>query len=1710
MSAVGHKTLVATIAILLVSTGSLCQQPPPPSERYIPPEFRPSDPGIQNLIDSASKAATEGQYSERTKLLQQALTQCAAKSIVADKAIVEDDLGSAYFMEGRLDDARTQWINALSDSVQSSSLSVQADALVALSGLAQALGNFPEALDLSSRAVEVARKSQDLYVLSRALGEHGRLQLTVGKKTEASASIEEALRIDRVNKYDWEAGHLLYLAWVMFAEPNSDLDKGIETATSARNLAIRKENYLVFIQASTSLGLAYAHKGQVNTGIQLLERTQVGTSDDGKPLFERPSGYRSAVSLPFLRIIFLEALAMTYQEGQRPDDALTTWRQLYDTAATTGSQLAIAEAAQAMADLYSSSKDYDKAISNYSLAAEAWARAGNRQRRIAALDSEKALLFRQDRKSEELLVNEQLLTVAKDSKNFAYQFTADLAIAEILAGSDKLDRVETALKDAEPLVTPDVTVPGVLPSLVFEFYIRLADLYEKRKDLPQQLVALEKAVTPAIALANAPADAKNNKPLVAIIQELQAKIAQNHIREAAEKSYADGDLVGALVNFELLRYFDEMDAAWNGKSAEYARTLGNDAINQRLLEISSKVISQDNGAVVLAKNIEDMGPIANTVRLTVFGMLTNYYVTHQRPDMAVKYGRLALPSLALGASETPSPWAIAMSCELAYALMMEKDFKSAIEVVNQCMTGSKKLGTPQALRAAHQMNAAVLDAAGKHDEAQESIQFLLKETPDDPSEYVQLAQVKAMQNDGAAAADAWRKAIQLYESHNNQGGAAYAHLSLADLLPAKTGANPNERRVHLEAADALYRQLDSSEGRVKAEASLGAYYAEQKNDVKAKQYFEDALKVARDAKRVDLEADILSRVGQAYQNADNWITADEYFTRSAALYHQLNDSADESTQLREMARNLNASYRPEEALNASLRAEALADKSESWLARYRARRTLADIYGSQGQYQGSLNALHEARQICDAANQPLFSAWAALASAGYLEIVGDWQDALEQINSIIPVLQQFKDTDDEVVAYTELVAIYGSRESEIKDLNKALEYYQKSYQLVATNHPEKTAVLNIDLVETYWQMGQFKDAIAKANEALEYYKRTGDDMGQANVLISLAEAQRSDGDLQGAAHSLQLAEPTVMHANNFYMTGRFYYGRAGLLAKQGQFKDAIEQYQQVIKQLEQFKDTSDTGNRRLVSETYSFIYDDLIWAYYSLGASDKQDATASAEKALEYAELNKSRIFANSWGLAFVAGLKSQVPAELLERERVIVSQKVACQSQMQAVLMGTMRKPIAEVQKSLGAIDEDHSALIQQLRKSAPAYAEARYPQAVTIAQIPIYQDELFIEFKVLQDSLLVWMVEGSAEGRRLVAFYKVDRSKQWFERQILAVRNAFNAVHPEQFDPKISEELFNALFPEPYAGNLTKAKLIIFVPDDILFLLPFEMLSPRGSKGQFVLLGTPTEYFPSAAAFKLLRATARKRPSWQEQFIGIGDPITSPDDDRYIAATVLAKAKPQKAELVQQDSSVLRGVSVDRIRSGGMTLERIPGTATEVNSIAGLFSGGAAAAEVRTGMDATKQELIQTDLKRFRFVHFATHGILPVEAAIKEPALVLSYEGTNEDDMLLSLSEVFQLKLNADMVVLSACNTGSGKVTRAEGVASLGTAFLAAGASSVTVSLWQVSDNSTAIFMQEFYRNLIKGMPKAASLAAAREFLVAQGYSNPFFWAPFVLTGE
>jgi CHAT domain-containing protein len=418
-------------------------------------------------------------------------------------------------------------------------------------------------------------------------------------------------------------------------------------------------------------------------------------------------------------------------------------------------------------------------------------------------------------------------------------------------------------------------------------------------------------------------------------------------------------------------------------------------------------------------------------------------------------------------------------------------------------------------------------------------------------------------------------------------------------------------------------------------------------------------------------------------------------------------------------------------------------------------------------------------------------------------------------------------------------------------------------------------------------------------------------------------------------------------------------------------------------------------------------------------------------------------------------------------------------------------------------------AGFLKQLRRTAPQYAAVAYPEAIQIADLPLRQGETLVEFKLADGSAFAWIVQNrQGNGTELVSFYKVPFSRKWFLDRVSPLRKALNSGHPETIDWKISEEIFRALFPQEASAILSRSENLIFIPDDVLFALPFELFSPAASKGDFIFLRKASTYYPSALSLRLARA-ATHGSNWQAAFLGLADPITSPEDDRFEAAGAIASEGRQSTESngESHDSS---SADASRLKARGFTFERLPGTALEVRNIAALLQKANEKIEVRVGADATKNQLLDTDLSKFRFVHFATHGVLPVDTNIKEPALVLSYDGVAPSHMFLSMSEIIGLKLRSESVVLSACNTGSGSISKAEGVMSLGRAFLAAGSSSVTVSLWQVSDESTAVLMEEYYRSLLKNERKSSALAKARYAVFSEGFKNPFFWAPFILIGE
>ncbi len=192
------------------------------------------------------------------------------------------------------------------------------------------------------------------------------------------------------------------------------------------------------------------------------------------------------------------------------------------------------------------------------------------------------------------------------------------------------------------------------------------------------------------------------------------------------------------------------------------------------------------------------------------------------------------------------------------------------------------------------------------------------------------------------------------------------------------------------------------------------------------------------------------------------------------------------------------------------------------------------------------------------------------------------------------------------------------------------------------------------------------------------------------------------------------------------------------------------------------------------------------------------------------------------------------------------------------------------------------------------------------------------------------------------------------------------------------------------------------------------------------------------------------------------------------------------------------------------GRFISPIPATETEVRQIAGNFENKNAFAKYFLFRDAREEVLKSDSLGQYNYLHLATHGFVN-ENRPELSGLLLSQDSTSKEDGILYSGEIYNLRLNAELVTLSACETGLGKIVKGEGVVGLTRSFLYAGAKNVMVSLWKVSDNSTSKLMVDFYNEMFDGHNKSKSLQQSKQKLVKSGnYSLPYYWAPFVLVGH
>ncbi len=333
-------------------------------------------------------------------------------------------------------------------------------------------------------------------------------------------------------------------------------------------------------------------------------------------------------------------------------------------------------------------------------------------------------------------------------------------------------------------------------------------------------------------------------------------------------------------------------------------------------------------------------------------------------------------------------------------------------------------------------------------------------------------------------------------------------------------------------------------------------------------------------------------------------------------------------------------------------------------------------------------------------------------------------------------------------------------------------------------------------------------------------------------------------------------------------------------------------------------------------------------------------------------------------------------------------------------------------------------------------------------------------------------------------------------------------------QFSVKAAYELYEAIF-SPAEPLLKGISHVMVVPDGALQSLPFGVLVTEEPKGR---IGEFTEYrdvpwlpkkvalsvLPSVSSLRALRRFAKGSPA-SKPFTGFGDPLLEGEGGSTKGINLAALFS--------------RGAvaNVDEVRK----LPRLPDTAEELYAMAKALGGDKGDIYLRKA--ATEKQVKSMDLTPYRIVAFSTHGLMAKEAkefkGVVEPALVLTppKQGTSEDDGLLTASEIAQLKLNADWVILSACNTASEDGTPgSEGLSGLARSFFYAGSRALLVSHWAVSSEATVALTTKMFQEL-KDNPKMGRSEALRRSMLAlmndkkkSYFAHPMFWAPFVVVGE
>jgi CHAT domain-containing protein/Tfp pilus assembly protein PilF len=879
--------------------------------------------------------------------------------------------------------------------------------------------------------------------------------------------------------------------------------------------------------------------------------------------------------------------------------------------------------------------------------------------------------------------------------------------------------------------------------------------------------------------------------------------------------------------------------------------------------------------------------------------------------------------------------------------------------------------------------------------------------------------------------------------------------------------------------------------------------------------FERALALALQAGDRRGEAQARNDLGVARHQQGRYAEALDDLQSALRIWEELGDSGELANTLYGLGVVQSADGEAEEALASLARALEIRQAADDPSSQASILTAIASIHGERGEGDTALELYRRALDLSRSAGDRNDEAYVLQNMASIYLRRGEPQQALELFTSALQIHRDLGnrameawvlsflgatslylgDSDEALKNYTQALQIHTETRSDwqaytLRDIGwvydrqghpeKALEYYTRAYELSHDKDRRAEAMALHGTGQAKIALGMPQEAVQSLEQALALFREIGNVYGEASVLLELGRAWQALSDEEQACRIFHEALDLCRKRKILNTEAVAQSAIARLERDRGRLAEAASAIEESLRIIESVRPTVASQRQRVTffasrREYYDF-YVDLQMRMHAQAPGDGHLAVALAASERARARglldlLAEGRI-----------DLQRGISPELKTRENEVGNRISLLQGQLLDDL-AQGGKRAATIEAELDAAEDEREQIEWQIRREHPHYAAVSNPATLEPRRIQELLDDrtALLEYSVGSESSYLFVVtRDRLEGYRLPAAGELaDRVEVFRETLERGGRRQFSRYADTAY------ELYRILL-GPAAEILRDKPRLIISPDGPLLLLSFEALLTKPAPSlrtyadlPYLLAEKSVTYVPSASVFAELGGGA------------VSDAV--PDAVPAAAGTglFLGFADPDYAE------------------TGPSSLQSLPSSRAEVQEIARLFPPDHV--RLYLGADASEANVKENPaLEEARWIHFAVHGFFNEERP-ELSGLVLAQSGERKDAGLLQAYEIFNLNLKADLVVLSACDTALGKNVSGEGILGVSRAFLYAGASSVVVSLWQVSDASTSDLMIRFYRHLSQSGDKAEALRLSKLEMIRQGrYDHPYRWAPFILIGR